>query len=147
MRSITIISLVILFLSQSNCKKEFDSENFIDVNGVKFDTLTFTHSVKGWELYSWPTNNDWKYSFLIGTNRLKTFDEVYNNPLVVTGKDSLKAIINKLPANEEIFWISTVWLSRTWLESFGSLQLPSRNIQIEIKEYCEKRDIKLTILD
>lgn len=147
MRSISIITILIIFLFQSNCKKEFDSENNTSITDTKFDTLTFIHSLKGWELYSWPTNYDWNYSFLIGTNRLKSLDEIYNNPLVVTGKDSLKAILNRLPENEEVFWISTTWLSHNWAEGFGSLQLPSRTIQIEIKDYCEKRNIKLTITD
>ncbi len=142
-----LILALLLIISLVSCKKEFQQNSFLDIRGMKLDTLNFTHSMKGWELYSWPVNAGWRYSFLIGTNRLKTLQEVYDNPLTVTGEDSLKAILNKLPENEEVFWISSSWLGQNWASNFGALQLPPRIIQLDIKEFCEKRKIKLTITE
>ena len=34
------------------------------------------HSVKGYELYSWEENGQWHYTFITGTNRVKTMKEI-----------------------------------------------------------------------
>ena len=77
----------------------------VQKNNSKLDTISFSHSMKGWELYSWPSESDWNYSILIGTNRNKTYQEVTTNKISVVGKDSLKILLDKFPANEQIFWI------------------------------------------
>jgi hypothetical protein len=95
------ISLVVASFSLIACSKE----NNQDYNSSKLDTLTISHSMKGWELYSWPNGNDWNYSLLEGTNRVKTYKEVTENKIVFTGIDSLRMVLDKFPAKEYIFWI------------------------------------------
>ena len=146
-QSTAFLIIASIFILIHGCKEEFNFSEENDLSDVKFDTLTFTHSLKGWEIYSWPEDSKWKYSFLPGTNRLKTLNEIQNNPISVTGADSLKAIIAKLPAYEQIFWIGTQWLSRSWTYSFGTIQLPPKSVQVEIKEFCGTRNIILTIVD
>jgi len=72
--------LIILFACLSttllSCKKDLEQFDVSNYSNLKLDTLTFSHSMKGWELYSWPIDLKWKYSILIGTNALKTLEQV-----------------------------------------------------------------------
>jgi hypothetical protein len=102
--------------------------------------------MKGWELYTWPEGDDWKYSILNGTNRLKTYQEVTTNQITVMGIDSLKMLIDKFPVKEEIFWISDYWLKNIWGSNYGNLSLPDTNTVNEVKKYCSSKGLALTIL-
>ena len=137
--------LLVSTLPFSSCKENTDSLDSSEFVSVKLDTITLNPSMKGWELYSWPVNAKWKYSLLVGTNAVKTLTQVTNNPISVIGEDSLKLVINKLPKGEEIIWIGQLWLESAWRSNFGDIKLPPRIIQLEIKEYCDSKDIKLTI--
>jgi len=106
----------------------------------KLDTITFTHSMKGWELYSWPNGNDWNYSILIGTNRAKTYNEVVTNKASVIGKDSLKMLLDKFPAKEELFWTG----KRTGT-GWENLSYPDSKTIDEIKNYCAQKELILNI--
>lgn len=130
-----------------NLPKRKEEESLPKSAGLKIDTISFKRSMKGWELYSRPEGNLWTYSFLIGTNTLKTLSQVKNNPIRVVGEDSLKSILNKLPSGEEIMWIGQQWLNETWSSDYGNLKLPPRSIQIEIKEFCDTKNLKLTIAE
>ena len=37
------------------------------------------HSMKGYELYSWPEDSQWHFTLITGTNRDKTLEEVISN--------------------------------------------------------------------
>ena len=113
---------------------------------INLDTVTFSHSMKGWELYSWPNGNDWNYSILIGTNRLKTYNEVIENKIIVLGIDSLKMLLDKFPKKEEIFWVGEDWLKRIWGTYYGNLSLPDNGVISEIKDYCTLKELVLGIL-
>jgi len=52
-----------------------------------------------------------------------------------------------MPEGEEIYWMGSVWLESTWRSNSGQLSLPNRNIQIDIKEFCDRRKLKLIIVD
>lgn len=143
----TIFVLVFLasfsFISCSKGKEqEPDPVKLIDL-----DTVIFTHSMKGWELYSWPNGNDWNYSVLPGTNRLKSYNEVIENKIVVLGIDSLKMLLDKLPAKEEIFWIGEGWLKRIWGTEYRDISLPDSIIIKDIKNYCSQKELILSIVN
>jgi len=97
----------------SGCTKE-NTSNAVPLDVIDIDTVTFEHSMKGWELYSWPNGNDWNYALLPGTNRLKSYDEVVNSPFRVTGITLLEKMLLKLPAEESVIWIEESWLSSIW---------------------------------
>jgi hypothetical protein len=141
-----IIVLLFIFVSFSfiNCSKDKNQE-LDPVVLLNLDTISFEHSLKGWELYSWPNGNDWNYSILTGTNRLKSYEEVTENEIIVFGKDSLKMLLDKFPVNEEIFWASEGWLDRIWGGNFGNLSLPDDKIINEIKSYCSQKELLLSI--
>lgn len=105
----------------------------------KLDTITFAPSMKGWELYTWANGNDWKYSILMGTNRNKTYDEVISNKIAVTGKDSLKMLLDKFPAKEEIFWMGK------GTGEWANLSFPNQNTVDEIVNYAQQKELKLYI--
>lgn len=137
--------LFISTLALPCCKEKIDSIGKQENDNAKIDTINFKHSMKGWELYCWPIDSKWKYSLLVGTNAVKTLSQVKANPISIIGEDSLKAVINKLPKGEEVFWIGKLWLENTWRSGSGDIKLPPRIIQLEIKEYCDSKDIKLII--
>jgi hypothetical protein len=128
-----------------NCSKGKNQEPE-PVKLINLDTVSFSHSMKGWELYSWPNGNDWNYSILPGTNRLKTYNEVIENKIIVLGKDSLKMLLDKFPKKEEIFWIGEGWLERIWGIDFGNLSLPESKIIDEITNYSNQKELILDIL-
>jgi hypothetical protein len=114
------------------------------------DNLTVTPSMKGWELYSWPEGNTWKFSFLIGTNRIKSLSEVTSangavNLIRVTGVDSAKMVLNKFPEGEAITLIGQGWLQNAWGGQYGSLQLPPHSIIDELKSFSTQKKLTLSI--
>lgn len=114
---------------------------------LDLNTLTFPHSMKGWELYSWSRGAAWKYSILIGTNRLKSYSEVTTNQVIVTGQDSLKMVLDKFPAAELITWFGRGWLTRCWGDASHDLALPPPAILDEIKVYCHLKNLTLQLTD
>ena len=96
-------------------------------NELDINSLEFSHSEKGWELYSWFDSNVWNYSILPGTNRLKTLDEVKENKIQVTGEEKLMMVLNKLPKSDTLTWKGPMWLT-SWQTTFGNLDLPPQEI-------------------
>lgn len=113
------------------------------------DALTVKTSMKGWELYSWPEKNVWKFAFLTGTNRIKSLEEVTTEAgdmllIRVTGIDSVKLVLNKFPPGESITMIGEGWLQNAWKEqSYGVLQLPSQSVVNEIKAFGNQKYITI----
>lgn len=130
------IIFVVGFLS---CTK---NSTMVDNSSPAFlDTLSFSHSMKGWELYSWPNGNEWNYSVLKGTNRGKSYSEITTNKILVVGKSPLKTLLAKLPANEEIFW-----RGKGWLENTETVSLPDENTISELQEFCSLKSLSLHII-
>lgn len=104
------------------------------------EPTSFAHLMKGWELYSWPEGNDWKFSFLPGTNRIKTYDEVITNKTTATGKEALKLLLDKFPKKEYISWIGKLQ------DDGGNLSLPDQNTIDEIKNYASQKELELHVI-
>jgi hypothetical protein len=136
-----LISISFLFTA---CNKESDKA-FVPVANLNPDTLVFEPSMKGYELYSWPNGDDWNYSVLPGTNRNKSLEEVTGNRIIVYGKDSLKQVLDKMPAHECITWEGENWLNRIWGGNYGNLSLPGRDLVNEIIMYAQERQINIQI--
>lgn len=129
----------------NSCVKNDESPKAVS----RIDTLTVKTSMKGWELYSWPEKNIWRFAFLTGTNRIKSLAEVTTEAgdmllIRVTGIDSVKLVLNKIPPGESIMMIGEGWLQNTWKEqSYGALQLPPQSVVNEIKEYGDQKHITI----
>jgi hypothetical protein len=144
LRPCQISSLIFLLIVIISCSKETDN-NFIPVPEFNPDTLVFVPSMKGYELYSWPNGNDWNYSILPGSNRIKSLEEVNSNNIIVFGTDKLKRLLNRIPANESIFWEGENWLEQMWGGDIGNLSLPENAIVNDVIRYCEERQLILSI--
>ena len=106
--------------------------------------------MKGWELYSWPEGNNWKFSFLTGTNRTKTLSEVTSsngpdNLIRVTGVDSAKMVLNKFPAGESIMLIGEGWLQNAWGGQYGNLRLPPQTSINELKSFSQQKQLTFSV--
>jgi hypothetical protein len=117
------------------------------------DTLKVPHEMKGYEIYSWPEGKDWYFSILVGTNRIKTYEEVTSNNtsvlhlITVTGIDTLKLVLEKFPENEYITLIGEGWLKRCWGGNYENLQLPPQNYIDDITRICTQKKLNLQITD
>ena len=93
-----------------------------------------TRSMKGYELYSWQMQGDWYFALVVGTNRIKTYDEISSPEVRVQGLEALKGKLNQLPGGEQVLW-SERWVPNT--------VLPPDDIVEQVKAYCEQRGIQL----
>ena len=116
-------------LREDLCRKK-DSLNTIHLHP---DTIKKHKSFKGIELYSWKTKMEWRYSILLGTNRLKHIQEVHNSSISI---DSLLLTIDCLPLFDAIFW-------STRLDS--SFTYPGLKTVDKIRKRCEKAGVRLIV--
>ena len=139
--------LLWLFISCSKVNKEDPA-----ATKSNSDTLVVPHSMKGYELYSWPEGNQWYFALLLGTNRIKTYEEVISNTpseihlITVTGVDALKLALDRFPENEYITWVGKNWLQNTWSSNYGNFQLPPQNYMDDLVQYCKQRKLNLQII-
>ena len=80
----------------------------------------------------------------MGTNRGKSYEEVTSNLVKVVGKDSLKMLLAKLPANECIFWPGKGSLVNTAGDHF-KLTTPDTNTVNEIEDFCTQKGLLLNV--
>ncbi len=83
----------------------------IDIDDLP-DTLP--HLLKGYELVSWQSGNEWNFTLVSGTNRQKTFEELVSPESFVTkegyvkitvkGVESIKQVLERVPAGESVAW-------------------------------------------
>lgn len=93
-------------------------------------------SMKGYELYSWQAQDEWYFALVVGTNRIKTYDEVSSPETRVQGLEALKSELDKLSSGEQVFW-STQRVPNT--------TLPPDGIIDEIRAYCGQCGIRLEV--
>jgi len=101
-------------------------------------------SMKGYELYSWPAGQDWDFALMIGTNHLKTLDEIQSPAQTLHGVEAIKTALRGLPANEQVFWAGQGWLQQSQMPS-GSIAIPPAPIRDEIMSFCSRLGIRLTV--
>lgn len=145
--------VIILFASFTlllfGCKQ--DKEESSPIQNSYLDTLVVPHEMKGYELYSWQEENDWYFSVMAGTNRIKTYAEVISvnssavHLITVKGIDTLKLVLTKFPENEYISWIGEGWLQSSWGGNFGNLQLPPKNYIDEITDFCILKKLNMQV--
>jgi hypothetical protein len=70
-------------------------------------------SMKGYELVSWKSGDDWYFTLVTGTNRQKTFEELISSEnffekdyvkLTVQGVDGISGILERIPTGENVIW-------------------------------------------
>ena len=90
-------------------------------------------SLKGFEIYSWQEKGEWCFSLLIGTNRMKTFEEVTAEKTTLHGFEALKEQLGGLAKGEFVTWSPA---------AFPGLAMPAEDRVGEIRALCEKNGLK-----
>ncbi len=91
--------------------------------------------MKGYELYSWQDNNQWKFSLLAGTNREKTLEEIKSIDTVLSDIDALISTLGHVPSGQYITWSSR-----------ESLPLPPDSIIKQVGKTCQEKGLILNIV-
>jgi hypothetical protein len=113
------------------------------------------HSLKGYELYSWPVNGLWHFALVTGTNRDKTLDEIISTENIISadgwvhvhtvGLDAVKTLLGRVPQNEYISWLGQLRSQQTPLDGVN-ITLPTSSVIDKIKEYAAKQGLNLVVL-
>lgn len=93
-------------------------------------------SMKGYELYSWQADSGWNFALVVGTNRLKTFDEITSPDVTSKSLSELRSRLLLLTKGEDIIWITQI---------DARLALPPQSIIDEVKAICQEAGLNLTI--
>ena len=93
-------------------------------------------SMKGYELYSWQVQGEWYFALVIGTNRIKTYDEIASPEVRVRGLEALEGQLDQLPSGEQVFWSA---------QRVPNTGLPPHEMIDEIRTYCRQHGIQLVM--
>ena len=91
-------------------------------------------SMKGYELYSWQEDGQWKFSLLVGTNREKTLDEITSADSVLDGVEALRSALEALSPGQSITWMARQPLS-----------FPPDDILQQVEQISRDQGLLLTI--
>jgi hypothetical protein len=114
----------------------------------------FPHSMKGYELYSWQEGQEWHFTLITGTNRLKGYEEIVSAANVVTesdwvklsvqGTESLRTVLKRLPEGETVTWKSGQRLRGAGAPG-ATLRLPDAELIEEIERYCRPMSVRFQV--
>jgi hypothetical protein len=90
--------------------------------------------MKGYELYSWQEGNQWHFSLLTGTNRLKTLDEIKAPDTVLSDVDALTSRLKNIPAGQYVTW-----------SSGETLAFPPENILKQVEQVCKEQGLVINM--
>jgi hypothetical protein len=122
-------------------------------------TLQLPHSGKGYELYSWKEGQEWHFSLMTGTNRLKTYEEIVSGAwipaedivtesewvaITAQGLEEVTTLLGRLPRGETVTWRGAGWLKQAGRSS-GDLQLPGPEVVEEVADTCRELGIELQV--
>jgi hypothetical protein len=112
------------------------------------------HSFKGYEIYSWPQDNQWHFTLIIGTNRDKTWQEIItgNNTVSpdgwvnihVIGVDAIKGLICRIPQGDFVIWLPSPRADLT--QSPVNFSFPPSAIIDDIKTYAAQCGLDFAVL-
>jgi hypothetical protein len=108
-------------------------------------------AMKGYELYSWPADGEWRVSLLTGTDRVKTYAEVTGREsapdALLTGGTvgDLLTVLDALPADVQIVWRGAGALEQIGIEPHN-LALPPQTIINDVVEHANETGADLIIV-
>lgn len=107
------------------------------ISDVEAPGMTPTvQAMKGYELYSWQVDETWHFALVMGTNRLKTMDEITAHDVAIESVDELRSHLSQLAQGEEIIWTT---------QFDEQLSLPPESVIEEVKKVCQDLELVLTI--
>ena len=139
-----------------NNKKVLQS---LEKDGKLIANLTLTmvdklpRSMKGYELYSWKEGEQWQFTLITGTNRVKAVEEITSREDFISETswvnihlDDVNAVtyvLSKLPEGESVYWCDKQHIGQNVGEL--DLQLPPKSILDVILEHAESCGVELVI--
>lgn len=116
------------------------------------DITSLPHGFKGYELYSWLEDGDWKFTLITGTNRTKTIEEITTDEdyisqtgwvnIHVEGSYEIRQVLEKLPAGETVYWCGKLHIGQA---SEVDFELPPEQTVDDIKNHCYELGVDLII--
>lgn len=113
-------------------------------------------SIKGYELYSWRTDDGWWFTLITGTNRTKTWSEITAPEgrvtddgwvkLTVQGADDLRDTLRGLPSGEMVAWVGPNAYGQGGGAGQPAPELPDDETVAAISAYCERLGIELAVV-
>jgi len=91
--------------------------------------------MKGFEIYSWQDDGDWRFSLLVGTNRNKSFDEVTSPDTVLKEIEDLETALRRIRAGQFVIW---------WVP-VKNLSFPPDEVVERVQQICQDQGLELTI--
>jgi hypothetical protein len=114
-------------------------------------TSMFPHSMKGYELYSWTEDGQWRFALITGTNRNKTAEEIISTintisqdgwvHIRVESIDQIKQVLSRIPQNEYVSWLSGPPPPQGGI----TFSLPPAQIVDDIKQYPAQTGLNFNI--
>jgi hypothetical protein len=99
------------------------------------------HATKGWELRSWLEEDTWHYSLLVGTNRMKTCEEIASTESAKPSVSALKEELARLRAGEEVYWTQ----AGSTPSGCRDFTYPPEDVVGDLSAYCDDMGIGLHI--
>lgn len=94
--------------------------------------------MKGYELYSWVTEDGWSFALVEGTNRIKSFQELLPPSGEVRGLEWLRRELARLPEGEQVFWTAGRVPGTT---------LPPDDLTQAVQSRCDQLGLALQIVE
>jgi len=92
---------------------------------------------KGYELYSWQNpDGSWDFSLLIGTNRNKTVEEIFDKKVSIHGLDQLKERISQLPEGTHVVWLDCLIVGNAKAKGSEALKYPSAQMTDDVARFA-----------
>ena len=88
-------------------------------------------SMKGYELYSWEKDGEWYFSILVGTNRLKTLEEIQSPNVTLKGMDELRSALESISAGQYVTWSAR-----------EPLAFPPEEMIRQVEQICKDRGLE-----
>jgi hypothetical protein len=133
----TGIALVLVALILFGCRGE--STITTAPPGVDAPPTEDQVAFKGFELYSWQDETgEWQYSILVGTNRIKSIQEVQENPMNL---DQVKVRVSNMAGGESLFWFNRAEVSS--VNGYFELAFPPTEVVEELKAYAAENQVSL----
>jgi hypothetical protein len=92
--------------------------------------------MKGYEMYSWQMRGVWYFSVVVGTDRIKTYDEISSPELRVQGLEALESELDELPRGERVLWSA---------QRVPNTTLPPDEMIDQITWYCRQHGTQLEV--
>jgi hypothetical protein len=110
-------------------------------------------TMKGYELYSWREDSQWRFTLITGTDRNKTLEELVSGydfiseagwvKATVTGTDDIEAALGKLARGESVLWLSGV---REPSQQTGvTMQLPPPEVVGAVRQFAIQRGLDFQV--